>query len=218
MFLNPHELTLCNLKWLLAKGPVSLFPCPPPGLILKRQESRFPGSLVPIQGWSRSLSKGRAKLWFRRTSQVKRMFLVIANSHLISMPLEFPPTTFLSLGPKTICCCLCSAPYHPSPQPTSQCSPALSIPIPTPSLNLHLSTLWKRSCIKAEGTGHLSTYPWSSDVFRSALSGVPEPGIAVQPPYKTLLPQHAKSRLGQLRASRLLGGWADEHSKRGRVL
>lgn len=169
-------------------------------LILKRPESRFPGSLIPTQEWSRSLSKGRAKLWFRVYLNVPRV-----SSHYISLPVS-KDNLLLPLH--------CSL----SPQPTASAFQ----PSASPSPHLHSTCTFlpfgNAPAAKPRAWSHLSTYPRSSDLFRSASSGVPEPGITVQPPYRTLLPKHAKSPLGQLGASRLLGGWADEHSKRGGVL
>lgn len=58
--MDSHEFTpvLCILKWLLAKGPVSLFPCPSPRSILRKPESRFPRELDTYPGMEQITVKG----------------------------------------------------------------------------------------------------------------------------------------------------------------
>lgn len=139
------------------------------------------------------------------------------SPNVLELPLT-TTTTSLSLCPKTICCWLRSAPDHANPEPGSDCFPALSIPISAPSLNPHLAGPWQCSYSKAEVTGRLATYPWPRRSFRSAFSGVQEPGRAVRRLHWTLLPRRTDSRrLGQPGASRLLGEWVDEHRERGGV-
>lgn len=82
-------------------------------------------------------------------------------------------------------------------QPASGFQPSASS-----SRHLHstctLPPLCSANEAKQRAQGLLSTYPWPSCLFRSALSDVNEPGRTVRRPYWTRLPQRTNSgRLGQ---------------------
>lgn len=111
--LSPCELTSGSrhLKVAFGQRASVLIPCPSPKVNIDL----------------RSLSRGGAKLWFRRTSQTKRMFLDIARSHLVLTPLE-PQHISLPVSKKQSVACFALLPTtlaHSQPAPPSPQHPGI---------------------------------------------------------------------------------------------
>lgn len=128
----------------------------------------------------------------------EKMLLVIVKNHPVLRPLELPSLHFSPCVPKqSVAGFLLLPTIQAHSQPASGSQPSAS-----PSRHLYSTCTLPPICsaneAKQRAQGLLSTYPWTSRLFRSALSDVNEPGHTVRRPYWTRLPQHKNSgSLGQ---------------------